>query len=186
MTKPCLGDPTLAAPSGVSIVITGPPGHHAGQAKEETMTNLMRRPRALLAGLGAVALAGILALALTSAPAGAAASTQTVAEATLHANTKIVVTATKVSADQGAPTATARLAVYRRSASGDWRLLGRRVIGKAGGWFWYVLTDRGSVCAFDLGETPTLEMGVSLLYSPSIGCSPTYRYQLHNSQLVSG
>lgn len=150
------------------------------------MTNLVRRPRALLVGLGAVALAGVLALALTSAPAGAAASTQTVAEATLHANTKVVVTATKVSADQGAPTATARLAVYQRSASGDWRLLGQRLIGKAGGWFWYVLTDRGSVCAFNLSETPTLQIGVSLAFSPSIGCSPVSRYHLHNSQLVSG
>jgi hypothetical protein len=97
------------------------------------MTNLLRRPRALLAGLGAVTLAGVLALAPASAPAGAAASTRTVAEATLHANTKVVVTATKIGADQGTPTATARLAVYQRSASGDWRLLGQRVIGKAGG-----------------------------------------------------
>jgi hypothetical protein len=150
------------------------------------MTNVMRRPRALLAGLGAVTLAGILALALASPPAGAAASTRTVAEATLHANTKVVVTATQVSADQGAPTAAARLAVYRRSASGDWRLLGRRVIGQAGGWFWSVLTDRGSVCAFDLSETPTVRINVSLAISPSIGCSPTYRYQLRNSKLVSG
>lgn len=150
------------------------------------MMDVMRRPGALLTGLGAVALAGVLALASASAPAGAAASTRTVAEATLHANTKVVVTATKVSADQGAPTATARLAVYQRNASGDWRLLGQRVIGKAGGWFWYVLTDRGSVCAFDLRETPTLQVGVSLAFSPSIGCSPVSRYQLHNSQLVSG
>jgi hypothetical protein len=150
------------------------------------MTNVVRRPRALLAGVGVVALAGILALALGSAPAGAAASTRTVAEATLHASTRVVVTATRVSADQGAPTATARLAVYRRGASGDWRLLGQRVIGKAGGWFWYVLTDPGSVCAFDLRETPTLEIGVSLSLSPSIGCSPIFRYQLHNGQLVSG
>jgi hypothetical protein len=148
------------------------------------MTNLLRRPRALLAGLGAVTL--VLALAPASAPAGAAASTRTVAEATLHANTRVVVTATKVGADQGAPTATVRLAVYQRSASGDWRLLGQRVIGKAGGWFWYVLTDPGSVCAFDLRETPTLRIGVSLLYSPSIGCSPIYSYQRYNNQLVSG
>lgn len=150
------------------------------------MTNLMRRPRALLAGLGAVALAGVLALSLGSAPAGAAASTRIVAEATLHGNTKVVVTASKVSADQGAPTATARLAVYQRSASGDWRLLGQRVIGRAGGWFWYVLTDRGSVCAFDLRESSTLRIGVSLLYSPSIGCSSVSHYHLQNGQLVSG
>ncbi|HZD68573.1 MAG TPA: hypothetical protein VFA45_06555, partial [Actinomycetes bacterium] len=36
--------------------------------------------------------------------------------------------------------ATARLAVCQRSASGDWQLLGQRLIGKAGGWYWYVLT----------------------------------------------
>jgi hypothetical protein len=182
----CLADPTLAVRSRVSIVTTGP-GTTAGQAREETMTNVMRRPRALLASLAA-GLAAVLALALVlvSAPAGAAASTRTVAEATLHANTKVVVTATKASADHGAPTATTRLAVYQRSASGDWRLLGQRVIGKAGGWFWYVLTDRGSVCAFNLREAPTLRIDVSLLYSPSIGCSPVYHYHLHNSQLVSG
>jgi hypothetical protein len=59
------------------------------------MTNLLRRPRALPAGLGAVALAGVLALAAASTPAGAAAPTRTVAEATLHANTKVVVTASR-------------------------------------------------------------------------------------------
>jgi hypothetical protein len=141
------------------------------------MTNVMRRYRVLVAG--------ILALVLASAPAGAAAPARTVAEATLHDTTKVVVTATSVAA-QGAPTATARLAVYRRSAGGDWRLLGQRPVGRAGGWFWNVLTDRGSVCAFDLRETPTLQVGVSLLYSSSAGCSPTYRYQLDNGRLVGG
>jgi hypothetical protein len=150
------------------------------------MTNWMRRPRALLVGLGAVTLAGLLALALASAPARAAAPTRTVAEATLHANTRVVVTATRVSADQGAPTATARLAVYQRSPNGDWRLLGQRVIGSEGSWFWYVLTGPGSVCAFDLRETATLRIGVGLLYSPSAGCSPVSRYHLQNGHLVSG
>jgi hypothetical protein len=150
------------------------------------MTKVVRRPRALLFGRGAAALAAVLALALSSAPAGAAASTQTVAAATLHGNTKVVVTATKVGADRAAPTATARLAVYQRGGSGDWRLLGQRVIGKGGGWFWFVLTDQGSVCVLDLRETPTLRIGVSLLYSPSVGCSPVSRYHLDNDQLVSG
>jgi hypothetical protein len=150
------------------------------------MTSMVRRPGVLLAGLGAVTLAVVLYLVLGTAPAGAAASTRTVAEATLHARTKVVVTATKVGADQGAPTATARLAVYQRSGSGEWRLLDQRVIGKAGGWFWYVLTDRGSVCAFDLRETSTLRIGVSLLYSPSVGCSPVSRYVLQNGRLVGG
>jgi hypothetical protein len=49
-----------------------------------------------------------------------------------------------------------------------------------------VLTDRGAVCVFDLRETSTLRIGVSLLYSSSIGCSPESRYQLHNRQLVNG
>jgi hypothetical protein len=109
-----------------------------------------------------------------------------VAEATLHGSTRVVLTATRVSADQGAPTATAQLTVYRRSAGGDWRPLGQRVIGSEGSWFWYVLTGPGSVCAFDLRETPTPRIGVSLLYSPATGCSPVSRYHLQNGQLVSG
>ena len=148
------------------------------------MTNGMRRPVALLAGLAAVTLAGLLAP--PSAPARAAAPTRTVAEAILHANTRVVVTATRVSADQGAPTATARLAVYQRSPNGDWRQLGQRVIGSEGSWFWNVLTDLGSVCAFDLRETPTQRIGVSLLYTPATGCSPVSRYHLEHGQLVSG
>jgi hypothetical protein len=108
-----------------------------------------------------------------------------VAEATLHANTKVVVTATRASADQGTPTATARLAVYQRSPNGNWRLLGERVIGSEGSWFWYVLTDPGSVCAFDLYETPAPRIGVSLLQSPATGCSPVSRYQIQSAQLVS-
>jgi hypothetical protein len=133
-----------------------------------------------------VTLAVLLTLAPASAPARAAAPTRTVAEATLHGNTRVVVTATRANADQGAPTATARLAVYQRSAGGDWRLLGQRVIGEAGGWFWHVLTGRGAVCAFDLRETPTSRIGVSLLRSPAIGCSPVSRYHLDDHQLVSG
>lgn len=153
------------------------------------MINMMRRPRSLLAGLAAMGLAVVLALVLVlaSAPAGAAARTRTLVEATLHTTTKVVVTATKVSPDQGAPTATARLAVYQRSASGNWRLLGQRLIGQAGGWFWYVLTGPDSVCAFNLSETPTLQIGVRLAISASIGCSPTtYRYHLENGHLRSG
>ncbi|HZD00938.1 MAG TPA: hypothetical protein VFA46_12330 [Actinomycetes bacterium] len=49
------------------------------------MTNLMRRPSALLAGLAAVALATVLALG--SAPAGAAVPTRTLAAAALQAGT---------------------------------------------------------------------------------------------------
>lgn len=137
------------------------------------MTNVVRRPRALLAGLAAVVLAAALAPALMSAPAGAAAPTRTLAEATLHSSTKVVVTA-------------ALVAIYRRSAGGNWRLLDQRLIGRAGGWFWCVLTDQASVCAFNLSETPTLRIGVSLSPSPSTGCSPTYRYQLQNSHLIGG
>jgi hypothetical protein len=150
------------------------------------MTNAMRRPRALLAGLAAVGLAAVLGLALGSAPAGAAAPTRTLAEATLHTSAKVVVTATKVGSDQGAPTASARLAVYQRSAGGDWRLLGQRVVGRAGGWFWHVLTGPYSVCAFNLSETPTLQIDVGLAVTPSIGCSPTYRYHLQNGHLLTG
>ena len=50
------------------------------------MRKLMRRPRALLAGLAAAALAALLALG--SAPAGAAALEQTLAAATPQADTK--------------------------------------------------------------------------------------------------
>ena len=49
------------------------------------MTNLTRRPRALVAGLAAVALATVLALG--SAPAGAAAPPRTLAAAALQAGT---------------------------------------------------------------------------------------------------
>ncbi len=149
------------------------------------MRKAMSRFRALVAGLTAVGLVAVLGLALGLAPARAA-PTQTLAEAVLHTNVRVVVTATKVGNDQGAPTATARLDVYQRSASGDWRLLGRRVIGQAGGWFWYVLTGPGSVCAFNLSENPTLRLSVSLAFSPSIGCSPAYRYHLQNDHLITG
>jgi hypothetical protein len=150
------------------------------------MSKARSRLRALVAGLTAGGLVVVLGLALGSAPASAAAPTQTLAEAVLHTSVRVVVTAIKVSNDQGAPTATARLDVYRRTAGGDWRLLGRRVIGQTGGWFWDVLTGPGSVCGFNLGENPTLRLSVSLALSPSIGCSPAYRYHLQNGRLITG
>ncbi|WP_417198254.1 hypothetical protein [Streptomyces stelliscabiei] len=48
-------------------------------------------------------------------------------------------------------------------------------VGDVNGWFWYPLTGKGAVCAFSTATTDPAPLTVSLLLTPSLGCSdPTH------------
>jgi hypothetical protein len=136
--------------------------------------------------VGLVLVGVLVGMGVPAGPA-AAGSGWTVAEVTLHATTRVVVTAARVGGGgQGAPVATAWLVVDQRDVGGRWRLGGRRVVGRAGG---VVLAGAqrpgGGVCGGP-GGAGGLRVGVSLRYGPSAGCSPVYRYHLHDGRLVGG
>jgi hypothetical protein len=48
-------------------------------------------------------------------------------------------------------------------------------VGDVNGWFWYPLTGKGAVCEFSTATTEPAPVTVSLLLTPSLGCSdPTH------------
>lgn len=93
---------------------------------------------------------------------------------------KLVVTAVR---ERGHPfLATVTVAGFRRAGSG-WKLIATKRIGKASGWFWHSV----QVCSLNttqlknntVSPSPAVvrfdSVRVSLLITPSIGCSRIYR-----------
>jgi hypothetical protein len=141
----------------------------------------------LLATGGAAVLAGTALVASTGATTGAAATTA----ATTTAVTTTAVTTTGAAGDTrqlASATVGTDLAVTVRaqrtgessanvylafsSHGSQWS---ERV---PGAWFWYPLTGQGAVCGFSVTSLPNTKpvVGLSLLITPSIGCSDTLHY----------
>ncbi|MDX3618750.1 hypothetical protein [Streptomyces europaeiscabiei] len=122
----------------------------------------------------AAALTVLLAAALGAAGAGAsnadsaAPKTQQIASSVLGSDYKITLTALRSTEDEYA--ASVRLQVYTRSA-GAWKESDRVTVGDVDGWFWYPLTGKGAVCQLSTAGTEPAPLTVSLLLTPSLGCS---------------
>ena len=97
---------------------------------------------------------------------------------------RVAVTATREPDEDAIPTASVHLTVEEQ-VDGAWVHVDREPVGEPGGWFWYPLTGRGAVCLLTVGDTPARPTELSLLLSPSLGCSPTYRFELRAGQLVA-
>jgi hypothetical protein len=117
--------------------------------------------RAALAAAAATALLPVLA-----APAAAdAAESHLVTAAEFGTDLRVTLTAHRV----GDLEAKVELVAYRTEA-GAWTQVDRATVGET--WFWYPLTGTGAVCAFSVADPAgTPEVTVSLLLSPSLGCS---------------
>jgi hypothetical protein len=145
----------------------------------------MNKLRSRTAGLAVAIIASTatllpLGLAHASPPSAAATTTKQIAVSTLGQDFRASLTALRGPADRGAPTATVKVAVFKRSA-GAWRLIGRLRVGATNAWFWNVVTGRGAICQFSTSNVPPYPMQVRLLVSPSIGCSDvTYNFHIDN------
>ncbi|KES05759.1 hypothetical protein BU52_18300 [Streptomyces toyocaensis] len=53
-------------------------------------------------------------------------------------------------------------------------------VGAVDGWFWFPLTGRGAICEFSTANTEPAPVAVSLLITPSIGCSAPQRFELRD------
>ncbi|WP_208818279.1 hypothetical protein [Streptomyces marokkonensis] len=53
-------------------------------------------------------------------------------------------------------------------------------VGAVDGWFWFPVTGRGAVCEFSTASTDPAPVAVSLLITPSIGCSAPQRFELRD------
>lgn len=151
------------------------------------MTRNIRRTRPAILAAGAIAAATV---ALTGAsPAQAApapeadATHQVIASSTLGTDVRVTVTAVRSTADPLA--ATVKLSLYTYT-DGAWHRADQTTVGGTDSWFWYPLTGPQAVCTFSTSSTPPDPIGVSLLVTPSIGCSPLYQYSVVNGHLVAG
>ncbi|MEV1065673.1 hypothetical protein [Streptomyces sp. NPDC050263] len=129
-------------------------------------------------GVTAAALLALAATTLTAADAGAsnaaaaAPQTRQIASSVLGSDYKITLTALRSTEDEYA--ASVRLQVYTQ-AGGVWKESDRVTVAEVDGWFWFPLTGRGAVCELSTASTEPAPLTVSLLLTPSLGCSdPTH------------
>jgi len=142
------------------------------------VNRLRSRAAALVLAVTALS-ATLLPLGLAHAsPSTAGAATKQITVSTLGQDFRASLTAVRGPSNGGAPAATVRVAVYKRSA-GAWRLIGRQTVGANNAWFWNVVTGRGAICQFSTSDVAPFPMQVRLLVSASIGCSDaTYNFHI--------
>ncbi|WP_039931730.1 hypothetical protein [Streptomyces viridochromogenes] len=141
----------------------------------------------------AAGLTVLMAAALGAAGAGASnADTaaqkqqiqkQQIASSVLGSDYKITLTALRSTEDEYA--ASVRLQVYTKSGSA-WKESDRVTVGDVDGWFWYPLTGKGAVCEFSTASTEPAPLTVSLLLTPSLGCSEPATYLVKEGRVYAG
>jgi hypothetical protein len=107
---------------------------------------------------------------------------QTVATVVLGRDLRMVLTATRVAADDRA---TVQVAA-ERLADGAWQRLDQRIIGEREGWSWTTLSAPTSICQLAAADANPPRLGISLLIRPSGGCSREYLFRLQDDRLVAG
>lgn len=137
------------------------------------------RATALAVSAIVACLIGVTTAAAVSAPGAGQPQRRQIAAATLT-GFRVVLTVTRGGAGHRLQ-ATVTAAGYRRAA-GHWRLIATRRVGKVNGWFWFSV-EPCSLTATQLTNNvqpspPVIvsdSMKVSLLITPAIGCSRSYR-----------
>ena len=107
---------------------------------------------------------------------------QTVATVVLGGDLRVVLTATRVAADDRA---TAQVAVERQ-AGGAWQRLDQRIVGERGGWSWMALSAPTSICQLAADDANPPHLGISLQVGPYGRCSRVYGFRLQDRALVAG
>lgn len=137
----------------------------------------------------AAALTVLMAAALGAAGTGAsnadtaAPQTRQIASAVLGTDYKITLTALRSTEDEYA--ASVRLQVFTQSG-GAWKESDRVTVGDVNGWFWYPLTGKGAVCQLSTAGTEPAPLTVSLLLTPSLGCSDPTHFVVKQGRVYAG
>ena len=106
-----------------------------------------------------------------------------IATSVLNRDFKYTLTALRSQTDPLA--ASVRLEVFTFK-NGAWSESDRALVGEADAWFWFPLTGHHAVCEFSTASTEPAPVVVSLLITPSIGCSPAENFQIENGQIIPG
>ncbi|MEY9996912.1 hypothetical protein ABIE67_008944 [Streptomyces sp. V4I8] len=137
----------------------------------------------------AAVLTALMAAALGAAGAGASNAgtdtpqTRQIASSVLGTDYKITLTALRSTQDEYA--ASVRLQVYTQ-AKGAWKESDRVTVGEVDGWFWYPLTGTGAVCQLSTASTEPAPLTVSLLLTPSLGCSEPTNLVIKEGRVYAG
>jgi hypothetical protein len=140
-------------------------------------------------GVTAAVLVALAATTLAAADAGAsdagaaAPQTRQIASSVLGTDYKVTLTALRSTDDEYA--ASVRLQVYTK-AGGAWKESDRVTVGDVDGWFWYPLTGKGAVCQFSTAGTEPAPITVSLLLTPSLGCSDPTHFVIRQGRVYAG
>ena len=143
-----------------------------------------RTRRAATAGV-TLLLAGVLGTAGATASNAQTVAPQTrqIASSVLGSDYKITLTALRSPHDEYA--ASVRLQVYTHD-SGTWKESDRVTVGEVDGWYWYPLTGSHAVCEFSTASTEPAPLAVSLMITPSIGCSQPAHYVVKQGRVSAG
>ncbi|MCF1594565.1 hypothetical protein [Streptomyces muensis] len=144
-------------------------------------TRTRRGTAALLTALTAAALGAASAGASSADAAGP--QTRQIASSQLGSDYKVTLTALRSTQDEYA--ASVRLQVYTQS-NGAWKESDRVTVGEVDGWFWYPLTGTGAVCEFSTASTEPAPLTVSLLLTPSLGCSDPTHLVIKEGRVYAG
>jgi hypothetical protein len=151
-----------------------------------SLTHKHHRNRNRRAATAAVTLLMAAVLGTTGAATShadtVAPQSQQIASSVLGSDYKITLTALRSTQDENA--ASVRLQVFTHT-SGAWKESDRVTVGEAEGWFWYPLTGAGAVCEFTSASTEPAPLTVSLLVTPSIGCSEAAHYVVKQGKVFA-
>ncbi|QKW00554.1 MULTISPECIES: hypothetical protein [Streptomyces] len=164
------------------------------QKTREHLGGIMPMDKAAPLRGGAVLVAAVAAAAVLTAPAvgdeaeargGKAAETRQIASSVLDAEQDVKFTLTAVRSADDPLMASVRLKAFARQ-HGRFVLTDEVRVGAVDGWFWFPVTGRGAVCEFSTASTDPAPLAVSLLITPSIGCSAPERFELRDGRFGGG
>lgn len=110
-----------------------------------------------------------------------AAERRRIATSVLDRDFRYTLTALRSQTDPNAASVRLQVFTFR---DGAWRESDRALVGEADAWFWFPLTGRHAVCQFSTAGTEPAPVAVSLLITPSIGCSPAENFRIENGQII--
>ncbi|WP_375546819.1 hypothetical protein [Streptomyces gossypii] len=138
---------------------------------------------ALAVGAAAFATLGTAGAAEAGGPAGQqraqTVERERIAASVLGDDYKITLTALRSDTDPYA--ASVRMRAFTQQ-DGAWQESDRVTVGEVEGWFWFPLTGSQAVCQFSTASTEPAPITVSLLVTPSIGCSAPEAFELRDGR----
>ncbi|MFH0246885.1 hypothetical protein ACG5V6_01425 [Streptomyces chitinivorans] len=111
-----------------------------------------------------------------------AAEQRQIASSVLGRDLRFTLTAVRSRSDPLAASVRLRVLTFE---DGAWRESDRALVGEEDAWFWFPLTGRHAVCEFSTAGTDPAPVAVSLLVTPSVGCSPAEEFRVENGRITS-